>query len=111
MTQTTALLLTLLVEVPLVAALVWLRGWAPGRMGQVALVAAGASLLTHPLLWRVADRVQTRPTLLVAEAVVALVESLVLRFGADLRLDRALLASFFANATSLGVGLLLQGTA
>lgn len=108
MSQTVAFFLTLLIEVPIVFAL--LRGRRPGRghVGRVVVVAVAASSLTHPLLWMAADHVQTTFSLLAAEGAIALVEAAVLAVGLGVRAGRALGVSLVANGASLGIGLLLQ---
>lgn len=111
MTQTTAFLLTLLIEVPIVLIVVGLRRWAPGRLREVALVAVAASCLTHPVLWMAADHVQTTPSLLAAELLITVVEAGVYGVGLGLAAVRALVVSSLANGSSLGIGLLLHALA
>jgi hypothetical protein len=107
MTQTSALLLTLLIEIPIVVGVCKMGRWARGELLQVALVSAGASLLTHPLLWMAAEHVGTLPALLVAETLIVLLEGVVYAWAAGLGLWRGQLVSLVANGASLGVGLAL----
>jgi hypothetical protein len=109
MSQTTALLLTLLIEIPIAVGICKMGRWAPGELWQVALVSVGASLLTHPLLWMAADLVRTLPSLLLAETGIALLEGVVYAWAAGLGLWRGQLVSLLANGASLGVGLALSG--
>ncbi len=103
-TQTTAFVLTLLIEVPLVVALsVGLGIAAPSRVARV-LLPVGASTLTHPLLWMARDLVTTWPLLLGAELVVALVEGTIYALVGRYGLWRGLAISLLANATSFGIG-------
>ena len=108
MTQTTAFVLTLLIEIPIVVGVVRLSRWAPGALGRVALLAVGASLLTHPLLWLARDHVQTLPSLLLAELLITLIEALVYALAGGLGFWRGLLLSALANGASFGAGLATQ---
>jgi len=107
MSQTTALLLTLAVEVPVAVGLVRRRRWGAASPAHVALVAAGASLVTHPLLWMALHRLHGLPALVAAEAAVVVVESAAYAWAAGLRARHALIVSAAANATSFGTGLLV----
>ena len=109
MTQTTALLLTLLIEVPIVAGVAWACGWARKRLGWLALVAVGATLVTHPLLWLSQSALGGLTGLVIAELVVALVEGAALAWGAGIGVRRGVVLSLLANGASFGTGLLIAG--
>ena len=108
MSQTTALLLTLAIEIPIAVGLVAGLRWAPGETARVAAVALGATLITHPLLWMAADRLDSWPRLFMAEGLIALGEGLAYAFAGGLALRRGLLVSVVANAASFGMGLLIH---
>ena len=109
MTQATAMLLTLVIEVPVVLALAAARGWARGERGTLALVAVGANLLTHPLLWFADDllsgSLEYAPRLAVLEVLVTLAEGFVYAVPAGLGARRGVVTSLVANATSTAAGL------
>lgn len=99
-----ALGLTLAVEAPLVA-------WAGRHLHQPwwRAVAAGLlpSLLTHPLAWRMWERLgpQDYPLgVILIEAAVWLVEAVLLKLLLPMRWWQTLLLSLFANAASFAVG-------
>src|SRR5512142_1725984 len=99
-----ALGITLVLEVPIVAALY------PGRRARLALVCAVATTATHLLLHFGFPRLLPRgsPVLLAGEAFATLSEAAVYAvFGREL--GRALVASGLANAASFGAGLILFG--
>jgi hypothetical protein len=106
-----AYLMTCAVEVPLVIALVRSLGWrawrAPG-----ALTMAWVLQFTHPVLWLI--RPDGVLPLVVAEAVIVVVEGCALWWWAVTRadeprtratLERALLVALIANAASFLLGL------
>jgi hypothetical protein len=103
-----ALALTLVIEVPLVTAMVPF-----GRHRTVAAAAVAANLVTHPLLWfallpAVEAAGWSGPAALgVAEVLVTATEAAWYRRVLVLPGSRALAVSFAANAMSLGVGLLV----
>lgn len=102
--QTTAFVLTLLIEVPLVVVLSIAVGVvAPSRAARI-LLPIGASTLTHPLLWMARDLVTSWPLLLGAELIVTLVEGTVYAVVGRFGLRRGLAISLLANATSFGIG-------
>ena len=108
MTQTTAFLLTLLIEVPLAVLLLAWAGKARGRWGTVVLVAAAASLVTHPLLCLAPVSTSNPAALVLAEGLVTLVEAAIYTVGLGLPVRLALLVSLVANGASVGIGVLLQ---
>ena len=107
MTQTTALALTLLIEVPLALGVLAGAGKARGRWATVALVAAAASLVTHPLLCMAPISTRDIPALWLAEGLVTLVEAGIYALGLGVGPRVAVLTSVLANGASFGLGLLL----
>lgn len=111
MSQSTALLLSLVTEALTALALVraWGEGWA--RAARAALAAVLATLLTHPLAWAamlgLMDEIGYAAAVALVEAAVVLMESLAYRLLVPLPGGRALLASLVANGASAGLGLLL----
>lgn len=108
MDQTTAFALTLAVELLVVIA------WSRRRMDAVwpRLIAAGLlpSLLTHPLAWHAAAALPVAGYargVSVIEAVVVLVEAVLLRLLLRLAWREAFLLALVANAASFAVGALL----
>lgn len=102
--------LTLVIEVPVVVLVACLFGARPGR---TALVAALASLVTHPPLWFVAaprmyDALGPWGVVL-AELGVVLVEAYVYHRGLRPRLGAAVCfwLALLANALSFGIGIAL----
>lgn len=108
MTQTTAFVLTLLIEVPIAVALLAGAGKARGRWGTVVLVAAAASLVTHPLLCLAPVSTRAPATLWLAEGLITLVEAGIYKVSLGLPVRLALLVSLIANGASVGIGLLLH---
>jgi hypothetical protein len=111
MSQSAALLLSLVTEA--LAALVLLRAWGEewGRATRAALAAVLATLLTHPAAWaatlRLMDAIGYAAAVALVEAAVVLAESLAYRVLVPLPGRRALLASLVANGASAGLGLVL----
>ena len=107
MSQTTALLLTLLIEVPIVVGIARLRRWLPGGLGLLALVAVGATLMTHPLLWMGQQHLGGLTGIVLAEVAIACAEGATYALAAGLGWRRGLAVSFLANGASFGAGLLI----
>jgi len=104
MTWAEAFALTLAIEVPL--ALVVLRG----PRARVAVVAALATAITHPLLCFVLLPALPGPwvaRVIPGEVVVIAIEAVVYALGLGLKRGHALAASAFLNGASYLVGLLL----
>ena len=102
-----ALGLTLAVEAPLVA-------WVGRRLHAQwwRAIAAGLlpSLLTHPLAWRMWERLGPQDYLqgvMWIESAVWLIEAVVLKVLLPLRWWQALLLSLFVNAASFAAGWML----
>jgi hypothetical protein len=99
-------LLTLVLEVPVFVLLA--RGIAPPL--RAALAAAAGSCVTHPLLWFAWPLVVSDYTryIVSGELLAALAESVVFcALARPVPWSRALAASFIANASSYGVGLVV----
>ncbi|MCB9780612.1 MAG: hypothetical protein H6742_18740 [Alphaproteobacteria bacterium] len=110
MTQLQALGLTLLFELPVVALLCarWKPDWA-----RLMVVAAAASLVTHPFAWHGIRALQAATgsfavAAAVGEPLVALVEGLLYAKVAGLGWRRGLFVGAAANAFSFGLGLVLS---
>jgi hypothetical protein len=106
-----ALLLTLAIEIPIVAA--GLARWYRVPVPRGIMIALVASLLTHPVVWfalpaSLVPSLGTLGYLLVAEAFAWLAEAAI--FWAGTRADPVglLLLSLIANITSFTVGGLLH---
>jgi hypothetical protein len=104
----TALGLTLAVEVPLyTAVLIW--GWRV-RWQRALATAVGVNLVTHPPLWWLLVPLTVRPSypwiMVVAEAVVALAEWLLLAAWVRRRDPLLLVLSVGVNAASVLAGLI-----
>jgi hypothetical protein len=102
----TALVITLVVEVPIYLAVFAVARLLPGWRGLSG--AAGVNLLTHPVLWLV---VSAHPGWLApAEVGVCLVEAALLWLLARRRdAGLLLLAAIVANAASVITGIVLNG--
>ncbi|HVG94865.1 MAG TPA: hypothetical protein VND21_10495 [Planctomycetota bacterium] len=111
MTQSTALLLTLAIEVPIVVGLTVAGRWPRRDVLRLGVTAIGASLLTHPLLWLADAALQSRlawaPRVALLEVGVTLLEAAAYAIAGRAGWPRGLLLSLVANAASLGTGLLL----
>lgn len=111
MTQTSALLLTLALEVPVALALAGPAARGATRWRRLLPIAVAASACTHPLLW-LADAALARhldwgARVAALEVAVVGVEAVVYAAAAGLGARRAVLVSVAANGVSLGVGLAL----
>ena len=108
-TQASALLLSILIEAPVAAALVGGLGW--GCAGRAGWAAALGTAMTHPVAWPAilwcSGMIGYWPGLLVTEGGVVLAESLAYYTVVPMPAGRALLASLVANAASTVAGLLL----
>lgn len=102
-------MLTLAVELPVVIVLLR-RASVVVVWPRAVTVIVLASLVTHPLAWRVARALSPDEYTLgiaIIEAVVVAVEALWLRALLPIGLKTAALTSLIANAASFGVGALL----
>ena len=114
-----ALLITVLVEVPIVLAGLGVLGWAvfgSSRWWARVLLAVAVNLITHPVLWwslrRAYEHGADLAWLAVGELTVWVVETVLIMLGcrrSGLRdLGWALALAGCANAASLAVGLILE---
>lgn len=105
-----ALGLTCAIEVPLFlagcAVLDWIGRKAPLRLWQAIVLVFAVNVVTHPLLWLIALRLETDGALLVAEAGVVVVEALITWVVVRRQPGWALLLCLGTNAASLAAGLL-----
>lgn len=112
MSQTAALLLSIVIEAAAAALLV--RVWRRGDPARAVLAAALATLVTHMAVWRgvppLADLVGYGPAVLLVEVVAVLAEAPAYRLVVPLGWRDALLASLIANAASTGIGLALYAS-
>jgi hypothetical protein len=109
MDQGSALMLTLAVELPVVIVLLR-RASVVVVWPRAVTVIVLASLVTHPLAWRVARALSPDEYTLgiaIIEAVVVAVEALWLRALLPIGLKTAAITSLIANAATFGVGALL----
>jgi hypothetical protein len=109
MDQGSALMLTLAVELSAVIVLLR-RASVVVVWPRAVTVIVLASLVTHPLAWRVARALSPDEYTLgiaIIEAVVVAVEALWLRALLPIGLKTAAITSLIANAASFGVGALL----
>lgn len=114
MSQLEALAITLAVELAVVAVFaIGLRWWPRPAWSRALLVAAAASLLSHPWAWWLnTTGLRALPfaeRAAVIELGVVAVESIIYALAAGLPWRRAIVVAFVANAASFGLGLLLVG--
>ncbi|WP_416047099.1 hypothetical protein [Cupriavidus basilensis] len=105
MSQWQAMVLSWLVELPLLLAFLW--RWGVGRASLIGLLATG---LSHPVAWRAVSYLSPHDYtqgLWSIELGVVLVEGWVLRLGVTGTWRPALRASAVANLASFAVGWLL----
>jgi hypothetical protein len=109
MTQFVALLLSILIEAAVAAALVAALRWGNGFRAATAAIIG--TLATHWLAWWAAPPLEAlfgyAAAAAAAETMVVLAESVVYLFVASLPYRRALATSLVANAASFGLGLAL----
>ncbi|HEX2887944.1 hypothetical protein [Vineibacter terrae] len=111
MSQSTALLLSIMIESAVAAALVGAARW--GSAPRAAVAAVLATLATHWAVWWsvlwLTPRLGYGPTVAAVEGAVVAVEAIVYRLIVTRRWPRALAVSLAANAASTGIGLALYG--
>lgn len=116
MNQLQALLISLLLEVPLVVGIAVGLRWSRGRgpVSRLLLVSLAATLVTHPLAWSsfhvLAPVSGYWPRVLLIEGAVALAEGFLYARFAGLGGRRGLLLGVLANAFSYATGLLVLRT-
>jgi hypothetical protein len=107
MTQFVALLLSMVSEAAVAAALVVALRWGNGVLAAAAAIIG--TLATHWLAWWAIPHLEAvfgyAPAAAAVETAVVLAESIVYLFMVPLPYRRALATSLLANATSLGLGL------
>jgi len=113
MVEAEALLISMVIEGPIAFSIVRLTGWPCRGAVHAGLASAVATAVTHPQLWSAALWTYTRfpfwPGVALFEALVILVEGLLIAWMAELALPRAMLVSLIANVASCLVGLLIAG--
>lgn len=115
--QESALLLTLLIEMPVAYGLVRFLPWwrMDGGRGawDAAWSAAVASLITHSFAWRLAvfwtQKLGFWHSFWMVEAAVVMVEAMVMGWILRLPWWQAFLLSLLVNGVSAGIGLLIEG--
>lgn len=107
MSEPAALLLSVILEAPVAAFLVWWTGW--GCPARTALVALPATVATHPLAWEAMVAFIPvhgyAPAVGAVECGVVLVETVFYALLVPLGRGRALAVSAAANAASVAGGL------
>ena len=107
--QLFGLLISLLVETPVVLAVPRLLHWASHRQ-RLWLLAPGVTLLTHPLAWGVnMELIHLSPLLRLPaiELAVVAIEGLILGLLGGLGIRRGAALSLTANASSFLLGLVM----
>jgi hypothetical protein len=113
MSQLEALALTIAIELAVVAVFAFgLRFWPTPARSRAFLIAAAASLLSHPWAWWAnTSALLALPfaeRALVIEGVVVAFETILYALASALPWWRAALVAFVANATSFAIGLALS---
>jgi hypothetical protein len=108
MTQSIALLISLIVEIPVV--IILLRQVSSLNFVWLVILACGATMLTHPIAWESNQILipYTSFTVRAAliESFVVLVEGVIYSVVLKLQFQQGLFISFIANVTSFAVGLI-----
>ena len=111
MTEFQALLLSAAIEAPIAWLVVRLARWPSRGPAHAAAAAAVATAVTHPQLWTavlwLAPSYGWAPVTLASEAVVVVVEGVLMAWMAGLRLRHAMPLSLVTNGASFAVGLVL----
>ncbi len=110
MSQLEAMLLSLVIEVPVVLALVAIFRWAPrSDLWRLVLVAVAATLLSHPFAWYANENLGGTFAVRAAiiEVSVTVMEAALYAWLGRLGVWRGLAASTVANGASFGIGLLV----
>ena len=110
MSQTEALLLSIVLEVPLALLIIWRVTRGDFDRRRLVLIAVGVTLLTHPFAWELNQdlaHVAMVPRMAFIECAVVFVEGLIYGHWGRLGWIRGFAVSAAANAFSFGVGLLL----
>lgn len=113
MSQTTALFLSLLFEVPLVVLIATALRWVPRQeLPRLVAIACACTLVTHPFAWFGFPGLRELippywARAFVIEGGVAVVEGLLYGWLAGLGLVRGQVLGWSANAFSYGLGLVI----
>ncbi|HEY5009341.1 MAG TPA: hypothetical protein VII42_15180 [Caulobacteraceae bacterium] len=111
MNEFQALLLSAAIEAPIAWLVVRLTRWPSRGPLHAGVASAVATAVTHPQLWAtviwLTPRFGWAPVTLAGEAVVVVIEGLLIAWMAGLKLRHAMLVSLVANGASFAVGLLL----
>jgi hypothetical protein len=106
--STKALLLSIVIEASL-AAIVG-RYWRETPR-QLAIVASGATLLTHPFVWPLFARLEGRlsygASLVLIESIVVIVEAIAFHWAMNYSISRSMRLSLLFNGASLFLGSLI----
>jgi|SRR3989344_2097777 len=104
-----ALILTLLIEIPIVAIITKLLFKSKLKIWKIIFIGACASILTLPYVWFIFPKYILDYTayLIVAELFAFLFETIFYWQTLELRFDKALLISLLANLISFLIGLII----
>ncbi len=112
MLESEALLVSAAIEAPIAYLIVRATRWQSCGAVHAGLAAAVATAVTHPQLWTAALWAYPRfgywPSLIVLEAIVVLVEGVLICWMVRLSLPRALLLSLVTNTASCAAGFLIN---
>lgn len=106
-----ALLLTLIIELPIYAAL--LPWWARASLKRALAVGLAANLMTHPLVWLLVPGaidagISVTDAIALAETFALIGEGLIVRIGTGASIPRSVGISLIANVSSLLLGWLIN---
>lgn len=112
MLEAEALFLSAALEALIAFLIVRVMKWPCRGDAHAGLSSAVATAVTHPQLWAAALWAYPRygywPSVIGLEAIVILVEGLLILWMAGLKLHRAMLVSLIANSASCLFGLLIE---
>ncbi len=111
LTEPLALVISIAIEAPIAYAIVRYANWRSRGPLHAATASAVATAVTHPQLWfnfvpALADGLGYWPTVALGEALVIVVEGMLIAWMAQLKLQRAMLVSLVANAASFAAGVI-----
>lgn len=113
MTEIEALALAVAVEGPVTYALVRFTGWSNRGAVHAGVASVVATAVTHPQFWAGAlwayRHFSYWPSILVGEALVVVVEAVLMAWMGQLSLRHAAQASLLANTASYIAGLMVIG--
>lgn len=112
MLESEALLVSAAIEAPIAFFIIRATRWPCRGAVHAGFAAAVATAVTHPQLWAAALWAYPRfgywPSLVVLEAIVVLVEGVLICWMVRLSLPRALLLSLITNTASCAAGFLIN---